>query len=103
MNRPDPHKPPQTPRFDILGQAIGDASRTRMLCELMEGRAYTNKELAAAAGITPQTAAAPLRMLPEAGPVPAEKRGRRVYHRPAGAGVAPAPEPLGAIAPAGRT
>ncbi|MEC8014964.1 MAG: transcriptional regulator, partial [Pseudomonadota bacterium] len=23
-----------TPRFDILGQALADASRTRMLCEL---------------------------------------------------------------------
>ncbi|MDE4098498.1 ArsR/SmtB family transcription factor [Phaeobacter gallaeciensis] len=100
MNRPDPHKPPQTPRFDILGQAIGDASRTRMLCELMEGRAYTNKELAAAAGITPQTATAHLRMLQEAGLVVAEKRGRCVYHRLSGAEVAQALEQLAAIAPA---
>ncbi|UWQ24462.1 metalloregulator ArsR/SmtB family transcription factor [Leisingera aquaemixtae] len=89
-----------TPRFDILGQAISDASRTQMLCELMEGRAYTNKELAAAAGVTPQTASAHLRLLQNAGLVVAEKRGRCVYHRLAGAEVAHALEQLAAIAPA---
>ena len=89
-----------TPRFDILGQAISDASRTRMLCELMEGRAYTNKELASAAGITPQTATAHLRMLRDAGLVTAEKSGRCVYHRLAGPEVAQALEQLAAIAPA---
>jgi len=65
-----------TPRFDIIGQALSDASRTRMLCELMEGRSFTNKELASAAGITAQTATAHLRMLQNAGLVLAEKRGR---------------------------
>lgn len=99
MTVSDPHRPPRTPRFDILGQAIGDASRTRMLCELMEGRAYTNKELASAAGITPQTATAHLRLLCGAGLVVAEKRGRCVYHRLAGAEVAQALEQLAAIAP----
>ncbi|MDE4175301.1 metalloregulator ArsR/SmtB family transcription factor [Phaeobacter sp. PT47_59] len=94
-----PHGPPCTPRFDILGQAIGDASRTRMLCELMEGRAYTNKELASAAGITPQTATAHLRLLCDAGMVVPEKRGRCVYHRLAGSEVAQALEQLAAIAP----
>ncbi|WP_417475890.1 ArsR/SmtB family transcription factor [Leisingera sp.] len=88
-----------TPRFDILGQALADASRTRMLCELMEGRAYTNKELAAAAGVTPQTASAHLRLLQNAGLVLAEKRGRCVYHRLAGPEVAQALEQLAAIAP----
>jgi len=89
-----------TPRFDILGQAISDASRTRMLCELMEGRAYTNKELASAAGITAQTATAHLRILKDAGLVLAEKSGRCVYHRLAGPEVAQALEQLAAIAPA---
>lgn len=89
-----------TPRFDIVGQAISDASRTQMLCELMDGRAYTNKELAAAAGVTPQTASAHLRLLQNAGLVLAEKRGRCVYHRLAGAEVAQALEQLAAIAPA---
>lgn len=88
-----------TPRFDILGQALGDASRTRMLCELMEGRAFTNKELASAASITAQTATAHLRLLQDAGLVVSEKRGRCVFHRLAGAEVAQALEQLAAIAP----
>ena len=92
-------QPMETPRFDILGQAIGDASRTRMLCELMDGRAFTNKELASSAGITPQTATKHLRMLQDAGLVMAEKSGRCVYHRLAGPEVAQALEQLAAIAP----
>ncbi|NIZ13122.1 helix-turn-helix transcriptional regulator [Phaeobacter sp. HF9A] len=88
-----------TPRFDIIGQAIADASRTRMLCELMQGRAFTNKELAASAGITAQTATAHLRLLQDAGLVVAEKRGRCVYHQLAGPEVAQALEQLAALAP----
>lgn len=88
-----------TPRFDIIGQAISDASRTRMLCELMEGRSFTNKELASAAGITAQTATAHLRMLQNAGLVVAEKRGRCVFHRLANAEVAHVLEQLASIAP----
>ncbi|MGR3621996.1 ArsR/SmtB family transcription factor [Pseudophaeobacter sp.] len=88
-----------TPRFDIIGQAISDASRTRMLCELMEGRSFTNKELASAAGITAQTASAHLRLLQDAGLVLAEKRGRCVFHRLANAEVAGVLEQLATIAP----
>ncbi|OIQ34769.1 MAG: transcriptional regulator [Roseobacter sp. MedPE-SWchi] len=88
-----------TPRFDIIGQALSDASRTRMLCELMEGRSFTNKELASAAGITAQTASAHLRMLQNAGLVLAEKRGRCVFHRLANGEVAQVLEQLAAIAP----
>lgn len=88
-----------TPRFDIIGQAISDASRTRMLCELMEGRSFTNKELASAAGITAQTATAHLQMLQNAGLVVAEKRGRCVFHRLANAEVAHVLEQLATIAP----
>lgn len=88
-----------TPRFDIIGQALSDASRTRMLCELMEGRSFTNKELASAAGITAQTATAHLRMLQNAGLIVAEKRGRCVFHRIINAEVARVLEQLAAIAP----
>jgi DNA-binding transcriptional ArsR family regulator len=88
-----------TPRFDIIGQAISDASRTRMLCELMEGRSFTNKELASAAGITAHTATAHLRLLQQAGLVLAEKRGRCVFHRLASAEVAKLLEQLASIAP----
>ena len=88
-----------TPRFDILGQALGDASRTRMLCELMDGRAYTNKELAAVAGVSPQTATAHLRLLAEAGLITAMKSGRCVYHRIATTEVAEMLERMAAVAP----
>ncbi|MGR3617241.1 MAG: ArsR/SmtB family transcription factor [Paracoccaceae bacterium] len=88
-----------TPRYDIIGQALADTSRARMLCELMEGRAYTNKELASAAGVSPPTATAHLRVLQDAGLVVAEKSGRCVYHRLVGADVAHVLEQLATIAP----
>ncbi|WP_171179046.1 helix-turn-helix transcriptional regulator [Ruegeria sp. HKCCD8929] len=88
-----------TPRLDILGSALADTSRARMLCELMDGRAFTNKELAGAAGITPQTASAHLRKLEEAGLIAAERSGRCLYHRIAGAQVAEALETLATLAP----
>ena len=44
------------PRLDIIGGALADPSRSRILCELMDGRAFTNKELACAAHVSPQTA-----------------------------------------------
>lgn len=88
-----------TPRLDIIGSALADASRTRMLCELMDGRAYTNKELACAAGITPQTASAHLRKMQEAGVITAERSGRCLYHRIAGADVAGTLETLATLAP----
>jgi len=88
-----------TPRLDILGAALADSSRARMLCELMDGRAYTNKELASAAGVTPQTATAHLRRLEEAGLIRATRSGRCLYHSIAGPDVAEALETLSALAP----
>lgn len=87
------------PRLDILGAALADASRARMLCELMDGRAFTGKELAAAAGITAQTASAHLKQLQAAGLITAVKSGRCVYHRIATGEVAAALESLSVIAP----
>ena len=51
------------PRLDIIGAALADPSRSRILCELMDGRAFTNKELACAAEVSPQTASAHLKQL----------------------------------------
>lgn len=87
------------PRLDILGAALADPSRTRMLCELMDGRAFTNKELAAAAGIQPQTATAHLRQLQDAGLTHSLRSGRHIYHRLAGAEVAEVLERLSALSP----
>ncbi len=87
------------PRLEIIGSALGDASRTRILCELMDGRAFTGKELACAAEITPQTASAHLKQLQEAGLIIAEKSGRCVYHRIARPEVAEALEALSTLTP----
>ena len=87
------------PRLDIIGAALADQSRARILCELMDGRAFTNKELAAAANITAQTATAHLKLLGGAGLTSALRSGRFVYHRLANQEVAEALEALALLAP----
>lgn len=51
------------PDMTRIAATIGDASRTRMLMLLMEGRALTAKELALGAGIEPGTATPHLKRL----------------------------------------
>jgi DNA-binding transcriptional ArsR family regulator len=68
--------------------AIGDPARAAMLAALMDGRALTAGELAAAAGITPQTASAHLARLTGAGLLAVAKQGRHRYHRLASPAVA---------------
>lgn len=87
------------PRLDILGAALADQSRSRMLCELMDGRAFTNKELAAAASISPQTASAQLRHLEAVGLTLSLRSGRFTYHRIASAEVAQVLETLASLSP----
>ncbi|MCB1395487.1 MAG: helix-turn-helix transcriptional regulator [Rhodobacter sp.] len=87
------------PRLDIVGAALADPSRARILCALMDGRAFTNKELALAGGVTPQTASAHLRRLEGAGLTQSLRSGRHVYHRLAGEQVAAALEALSALSP----
>jgi DNA-binding transcriptional ArsR family regulator len=45
-----------TSAFAEAAALVGDPARANMLAALMDGRALTAKELAQAAGITPQTA-----------------------------------------------
>ena len=87
------------PRLDIIGSALGDPSRARILCELMDGRAFTNKELAAAAGIAPQTATAHLKQLEASGLTRSLRSGRHIYHQLAGEEVAVALEALAGLSP----
>lgn len=63
-----------------LGAALANPARAQILCVLMEGRAYTNKELASHAGITPQTATAHLQHLEVAGLTQSQRSGRCIYH-----------------------
>jgi len=89
------------PRLDIIGAALADPSRSRILCELMDGRAFTNKELACAAGVSPPTASAHLKRLEGAGLTSSLRSGRCVYHRIANAEVAAVLEGLAGLSPTG--
>ncbi len=87
------------PRLDIIGAALADSSRSRILCELMDGRAFTNKELACAADVSPQTASGHLKQLESAGLTASLRSGRHVYHRIATAEVAQVLEGLASLSP----
>jgi DNA-binding transcriptional ArsR family regulator len=62
-----------------------------MLQALMDGRALTAGELAAAAGVTPQTASGHLGQLTAAGLLSVMQQGRHRYHRLAAPQVARVP------------
>jgi DNA-binding transcriptional ArsR family regulator len=62
-----------------IGALVGDPARASILTELVGGRALTAGELAAAAGITPQTASAHLHKLAEARLIRVERQGRHRY------------------------
>ena len=64
-----------------IGALVGDPARVAMLGALMDGRALTASELAATAGITPQTASGHLAQLSAAAMVSVAKQGRHRYHR----------------------
>jgi DNA-binding transcriptional ArsR family regulator len=67
---------------------VGEPARTQMLVALMDGRALTAGELAAAGRITPATASRHLQLLAEAGLLRVERQGRHRYHRLASVEVA---------------
>ena len=67
---------------------VGDPTRAAMLGALMDGRALTATELAAAAGVTPATASSHLGRLTLVGLVAVTQQGRHRYHRLASADVA---------------
>jgi len=87
------------PRLEIIGAALADASRVRILCELMDGRSHTGKELASIAGVTPSTASEHLGKLRHARVIRAEKSGRCVYYRLASAEIAEVLERMSAFSP----
>lgn len=69
------------PNIHIVASALADRSRARMVFALMDGRAYTAKELAYTAEITPQTASAHLKVLEREGLIAPIKSGRNKYLR----------------------
>lgn len=72
---------PTTAALAEIAALIGEPARAAMLAALLDGRALTAGELAAAAGITPQTASGHLGRLAEAGLLAMERQGRHRYHR----------------------
>ncbi len=60
---------------------VGDPARAGMLAALMDGRALTASELAAVAGVTPQTASGHLAQLTAAGLLARAVQGRHRYYR----------------------
>jgi DNA-binding transcriptional ArsR family regulator len=71
-----------------IGALLGDPARVNMMIALIEGRAFTARELADAGGVSPQTASSHLSKLTAAKLVRVEKQGRHRYHRIASAEVA---------------
>ncbi|QPC43718.1 winged helix-turn-helix transcriptional regulator [Kaustia mangrovi] len=87
------------PHLDIPASALADRSRMLIVAALMDGRAYTAKELAYRAGISPQTASFHLQRLSDAGLILCHPQGRHRYYRLAGEDVAAAIETMMTIAP----
>jgi len=87
-----------TNAFARLGALVGDPARAGMLLALMDGRALTASELAACAGVTPQTASSHLAQLVTAGVLTVARQGRHRYHRLASPAIAQMLEGMMAVA-----
>ncbi|WEF28976.1 winged helix-turn-helix domain-containing protein [Klebsiella aerogenes] len=71
-----------------VAAAMADPSRVKMLCALMDGRAWTATELSGAADISPSTASAHLSRLVSSRLLVCLAQGRHRYYRLAGGDVA---------------
>lgn len=89
-----------TPRFDVVARLAGDPSRASMLEALMDGRAWTGRELAQHAHVTPSTASEHLSRLVDGALLRVVPQGRHRYYRIASAEVANALEAMMFLAPA---
>ena len=86
-------------RISFPAAMLADPARETIVMALMDGRAYTAKELAFRARITPQTASHHLRKLVETLLLVRHRQGRHAYYRLNGADVAAAIEALVRISP----
>src|SRR5918911_586676 len=71
-----------------IGSLLGDPARVNMMIALLDGRAWTARELADAGGVSPQTASSHLGKLVAARLVRVDRQGRHRSHRLASAEVA---------------
>lgn len=88
-----------TPQIDEIGRIIGDPSRAAILLALLDGRAWTGRELAAAVHVTAPTASEHLKRLVDASFLSVVAQGRSRYYRIASPDVAHMLETIMAIAP----
>ena len=86
------------PRFAKIAAMIGDPTRARMLSALMGGQFLAAGELAAASGVTAQTASGHIAKLVDAELVVVRTQGRHRYFRLADAEIAHALEALSLVA-----
>jgi DNA-binding transcriptional ArsR family regulator len=84
-----------------IGSLIGNPARANMLLAMLDGRVHTGSELAAAVGLTLQTASWHLAQLTDAELVARQKQGRSTYYRLASGRVASMLELALAVATAG--
>ena len=96
----DPISAPE-PRFARIAAMIGDPTRARMLSALMGGQYLAAGELAAAAGVSAQTASTHVTKLLDSELVELRVQGRHRYFRLADAEVAHALEALSLVAERG--
>lgn len=71
-----------------LAAVISDPSRIKMLCALMDGRAWTATELSVVADVAASTASAHLSRLVSEGLITCLSQGRHRYYRLAGTDIA---------------
>jgi DNA-binding transcriptional ArsR family regulator len=87
------------PQIEEIGRLLGDRSRATMLMTLMDGRAWTGRELAATAFVTPSTASEHLQRLVDSGLLSVVKQGKHRYYRIASPTVAQLLEAMMVVAP----
>jgi len=87
------------PRIDEVGRLVGDPSRATMLDALMDGRAWTGRELARVAHVAPSTASEHLQRLVNGALLTVVAQGRHRYFQIASPDVAHALEALAFLAP----
>lgn len=90
---------PKDVNIAAVAELIGDPSRAAMLNALLDKRALPAGELAACAGISPQTASTHLARLVKGGLLTLKPHGRHRYYTLASSDVAHALEALALIAP----
>lgn len=87
-------------RFGLVASLLGDKSRSVMLWNLMDGRAYSATELSLCADISPQSASNHLAKLVNAGILAVQKQGRHRYYSYASPDAAQVIESMATLLPA---